>query len=206
MAVIFLNGSSSSGKTTLAQALQQVLPGAWQHMALDQFRDGLPGRYRGLNAPPGTPGDRGLNVVPITRDGERMTEIRFGDVGERALAGMRRAIAAFASMGNNIIVDDLLFKSDYLTDYVDVLRGIDVTFVGVRCPLNVVNEREAQRPGRFPGTATSHFYSVHDHPLAYDIEVDTSRLAPREAAEKIADALDRQPKAFASQPLTCTQA
>lgn len=167
-------------------------------MALDQFRDGLPGRYRGLNAPPGTPGDRGLNVVPISRDGERMTEIRFGDVGERALAGMRRAIAAFASMGNDIIVDDLLFKSEYLADYVDVLNGIDVTFVGVRCPLAVVNEREATRPGRFPGTATSHFYSVHAHPIDYDIEVDTSILAPRDAAELIADALDQQPKAFAS--------
>ena len=47
--IIFLNGSSSAGKTTLAIMLQQLLPEPYQHIALDQFRDGMPGRYRGLN-------------------------------------------------------------------------------------------------------------------------------------------------------------
>jgi chloramphenicol 3-O-phosphotransferase len=43
--IIFLNGSSSAGKTTLASTLQQLLDEPYQHIALDQFRDGLPGRY-----------------------------------------------------------------------------------------------------------------------------------------------------------------
>ena len=33
--VIFLNGSSSAGKTTLAIMLQQLLPEPYQHVALD---------------------------------------------------------------------------------------------------------------------------------------------------------------------------
>ena len=56
---IFLNGTSSSGKTTLARALQAALPESWQHLALDQFRDGLPDKFRGLNAPEGTTGRLG---------------------------------------------------------------------------------------------------------------------------------------------------
>ena len=107
--VIFLNGSSSAGKTTLAIMLQQLLDEPYQHIALDQFRDGLPGRYRGLNSPLGTPGDSGLNIVPTEKAGERVTEVRFGDHGEQMLRGMRQAIAAFAREGNNVIIDDLLF-------------------------------------------------------------------------------------------------
>ncbi len=65
--IIFLNGCSSAGKTTLAIMLQQLLEEPYQHIALDQFRDGMPGKYRGLNSPSGTPGNLGLNVVPMKR-------------------------------------------------------------------------------------------------------------------------------------------
>jgi chloramphenicol 3-O phosphotransferase len=182
--IILLNGSSSAGKTTLAITLQQLLPDPWHHIALDQFRDGLGGRYRGLNSPPGTPGARGLNVVPVTLGNERVTEVRFGDIGERVLRGMRRAIAAFAREGNNVIIDDLMFEPSYLFDYVDTLQTFDVLFVGVRCPIDVVNAREARRPGRFPGTATSHFDRVHTH-CVYDIEVETGVASPRDCAQQI---------------------
>ncbi len=184
--IILLNGSSSAGKTTLAHTLQQLLDEPWHHIALDQFRDGMGGRYRGLNSPQGTPGARGLNVVPVDHDGERVTEVRFGDLGKQVLRGMRRAIAAFAGEGNNVIIDDLMFEPDFLFDYVEALTGLDVLFVGVRCSLEVVNAREAKRPGRFPGTATSHFHCVHRH-CVYDIEVDTSQSSPRLCAQQIVE-------------------
>ncbi len=182
--IILLNGSSSAGKTTLAITLQQLLRDPWHHIALDQFRDGMGGRYRGLNSPPGTPGARGLNVVPVSRGNDRVTEVRFGDLGKQVLRGMRRAIAAFAAEGNNVIIDDLMFEPGFLFDYVNTLAGFEVLFVGVRCPIDVVNAREAKRPGRFPGTATSHFDVVHKH-CVYDIEVDTGASTPRQCAEQI---------------------
>lgn len=186
--VILLNGSSSAGKTTLAQMLQQVLPEPWQLISLDQFRDGLPARFRGLNSPAGTPGARGLNITPVEGDGRRVTAIRFGDVGERMLRGMRRAVAAFAREGGNVIVDDLLLEEAYVRDYVEALRGLSVTLVGVRCRLDVVNAREASRPGRFPGTAESHFDTVHAH-CRYDVEVDTHSTPPRACAERVVRAM-----------------
>jgi chloramphenicol 3-O phosphotransferase len=176
--------------------LQQLLAEPWQHMALDQFRDGMPGRYRGLNSPEGTPGALGLNVVPTQVEGERVTEIRFGSHGEQVLAGMRRAIAAFVRAGNNVIVDDLLFKTEYLADYAEALRGIDTWLVGVRCSLDEVNLRESQRSGRFPGTATSHFHQVHAHAAHYDLDVDTSHTSPRACAERIIERLKQPPMAL----------
>ena len=192
--IIFLNGSSSAGKTTLAVMLQQLLDEPYQHIALDQFRDGMPGRYRGLNSPAGTPGDLGLNVVPTRENGELITRIRFGEHGEKVLRGMRRAMAAFAREGNNIIIDDLIFKPEYLADYADALYDLDAWFIGVRCSLDVVNDREQRRPGRFPGTATSHFHEVHAHGANYDLQVDTSNTTPRECAERIIARLAQPPE------------
>ena len=193
--IILLNGSSSSGKTTIARMLQQLYRQPYQHIALDQFRDGMSDRYRGLNSPAGDTGARGLNVVPVERDGQRMAEIRFGDVAQRVLRSMHRSIAVFARGGNHVIVDDLMFEKSFLLDYLDVLKGLRVTFVGIRCDLAVVNAREATRPGRFPGTAASHFHSVHAHCI-YDVEVDTTDSTPRRCARQIMRAAEATPRAF----------
>jgi len=194
--LILLNGSSSAGKTTLALKLQQLLAEPYQHIALDQFRDGMPGRFRGFNSPPASPGGLGLNIVPMDTPDGRLTHIRFGSYGEQMLRGMRRAIAAFARVGNNVIIDDLLFKRDYLIDYVDALTGLDTWFIGVRCSRDVVQERESRRIGRFPGTAISHYREVHAHGAPYDLEVDTSATSPRLCADAIIERLGRPPDVF----------
>ncbi|MBD3647570.1 MAG: AAA family ATPase [Pseudomonadales bacterium] len=195
--IIFLNGTSSAGKTTLAHALQEQLDAPWVHIALDQFRDGLPARYRGLNAPPGTTGDLGLNVVPVNDAGTPFTRIQFGEVGTTVLKGMRRAIAAMAQAGNNVIIDDIILEEDFLADYLEVLRDLQVYFVGVRCPLSVIDKRERARPGRFPGTAAGHFDICHAHGV-YDVEVDTSVQSPSECAASVIEFMNSgAPNAFA---------
>lgn len=196
--VILLNGCSSAGKTTLALALQNLLPEPYQHVALDQFRDGMPGRVRGLNSPPGDPGASGLNVVPGELNGEWVTHIQFGDYGERVLAAMRRTVATLSELGCNVIVDDLLFKRDYLEDYAGVLDPQKTWFIGVKCSIEVISEREALRPGRFPGTAKAHFEQVHEHGIDYDLEVDTTAADPAEVAVEIAQRLQQPPLALQS--------
>lgn len=195
---IFLNGTSSAGKTSLAHALQEVMPEPYVHVALDQFRDGLPDKFRGLNSPPGTTGYRGLNVVPVTDAEKPFTTIRFGETGQQMLKGMRRAMVAMVKEGNNIIIDDILLTPAFLQDYIEVFSGLDVVFVGVRCPLSVINAREKERPGRFPGTAYGHFHSCHAHER-YDIEVDTSEATPAECASLVKAYMDQHtPTVFRS--------
>ena len=194
--IIFLNGCSSAGKTTLAIKLQQLLQAPYQHIALDQYRDGMPMRMRGLNSPPGTPGSKGLNVVPVKKDGELVTSIQFGEYGEQVLRSMRRSISMFQASGINVIIDDLLFKRSYLDDYVSVLDPTRTWFVGVKCSLEIVKAREAKRPGRFPGTATSHYEQVHEHGERYDLEVDTSVTSERQVAKQIIERLSQPPEAF----------
>jgi len=194
--IIFLNGTSSAGKTTLAHALQEQFDDPYLHIALDQFRDGLPDKFRGLNAPTNSPGDRGLNVVPITEVAKPFTEIRFGQDGKKMLRGMRRAMASMVSCGNNIIIDDIILEPEFLDDYLITFEPFEVFFVGVRCPLDVINQRESTRPGRFPGTAMGHFDICHIHRI-YDVEVDTATLRPNECADTIIQFMEQsKPDAF----------
>ena len=125
-----------------------------------------------------------------------MTNIVFGDYGERILEGMRRTVATLWQSGCSVIVDDLLFKQSYLQDYLQVLEPTRTWFIGVRCNSDVVAAREAQRPGRFPGTALAHFEQIHQHGVRYDLEVDTSYNSPRDTAELIKERLSFPPIAF----------
>ena len=151
------------------------------YISLDQFRDGMDGRFRGLNSKASEPGARGLNVVPAAG---HATELAFGDVGRLTLRGMRRSVAAIAAVGLDVVVDDLLLEPAFLDDYLEALDAFAVTFVGVRCPLDVVNARERSRPDRFPGTAEAHAELVHGG-CRYDVEVDTSQHPPRHCAEMV---------------------
>ncbi len=186
--IVLLNGTSSAGKTTLALALQRAAEEYWHYWALDQFRDGMPSRFRGLNSTAHEPGARGLNVVPVERANGLVTEIRFGDLGIRMLRGMRRAAASFAREGNNVVIDDLCLDPACLEDYLAAFDGIDVIFVGLRCAPETLLAREAARPDRFPGTAIHQDARVHREAV-YDLEIDTSSVSPEAGAEKLLERL-----------------
>ena len=196
--VILLNGCSSAGKTTLALELQKLSRDHYQYIALDQFRDGLPPGLRGLNSPKESPGYRGLNVVPEIKNGQPVTSIKFGDFGEEVLKVMRRTVSQLARAGCSVVVDDILFEKKYLLDYADVLEPSTSWLVAVKCDLDIVREREAKRAGRFPGTADSHYDSIHEHGVAYDIEVDTSRTRACILAKDIIERTRTPPRAFSN--------
>jgi chloramphenicol 3-O phosphotransferase len=194
---ILLNGTSSSGKTTLAKVLQQKLKEPYLNVSLDQYRDSLPDKYRGLNSPPGTTGYDGLNVVPIdSKGGEKISSIQFGRYGKKVLHGMRLSSAGLVRHGLNIIIDDILLEASFLDDYLKTFCDLKLYFIGLFCPLEAVEKREASRIGRFPGTAQSQLEVCHAHGV-YDLSLDTSILSPEDCAEKIIDRLaSGAPEAF----------
>ena len=194
---ILLNGTSSSGKTTLAKVLQQKLKEPYLYVSLDQYRDSLPDKYRGLNSPPGTTGYDGLNVVPIdSKDGEKISSIQFGRYGKKVLHGMRLSSAGLVREGLNIIIDDILLEASFLDDYLKTFNNLKLYFIGLFCALETVEKREASRIGRFPGTAQSQLEVCHAHGV-YDLSLDTSILSPEDCAAKIIHRLaSGAPEAF----------
>jgi len=181
--VILINGTSSSGKTTLVRALQAALPDPWLEIGIDRFVFALPKRY--LDQPLWSEVFRYVRPDGAT-DGP--FRIETGELGRRLVSGMHRTVAALADSGLDVVVDHVLLESEWLDECRRLWAPFDVLFVGVRCPLEVVVERERSRRDRTIGQAAAQFEVVH-RAGGYDLEVDTSRLGPEEAAARVVAAL-----------------
>ena len=183
--IILINGTSSSGKSTIVRGLQSTLPDLWLEMGIDRFAHALPGRVGGQ--PTWTLLFR--YVRPDGRSDGPFT-IETTGLGHQFIAGMHAAAAAIADAGLNVIVDHVLVEQAWLDDCSRRWAGFDVLFVGVRCPLEVVLRRELERRDRTLGQAEAQFGIVHRWADRYDLEVDTSVLTPDEAVALIAGTLD----------------
>ncbi len=162
--VILLNGSSSSGKSSIAQALRGIRPKPAFYVGVDHFNAMRPGWSTG---------------------DETVSE---GLAMNRAL---HRAVAVLATSGWDIIVEHVLVNPLYLKDCVEQLTALPVLFVGVRCPLEVLERRERERGDRTIGIARDQIDRVHAHGV-YDMEVDTALHDPAECALQIQQRLTQE--------------
>lgn len=170
--MIILNGGSSSGKSSLARALQELLPEPWLTLGADDFVDALP--------------------VALTSD---EAGISFGDdggvdVGEsfrRLEIGWNAGLVAMARAGTPVIVDEIfLGQAASQQRWYDALGDLPVLWVGVRCAPEVAAAREAARGDRTTGMAAMQADLVH-RGVRYDMEVDTSVADSFTCARAIAE-------------------
>jgi chloramphenicol 3-O phosphotransferase len=174
--IVLLNGVGSAGKGSIAKALQTMTRAPFLHVPMDAFLDMLP------EASWGQPD--WITFRTIEEDGKPSVVITSGPAAERALQGMRHAIAAMAAQGNNLIVDEVLLEAEKRREYEELLAPFEVFHVGVFAPLDVLEERERQRGDRLIGLARWQYDRVH-RDMTYDLTVDTSRATPLECAESI---------------------
>jgi chloramphenicol 3-O phosphotransferase len=197
--IIFLNGTSSSGKTGIAKALQEILDDYYIHTGIDHYLERVPEKFHRLSDGKNPSTAEGfLWVTPA--GGNHVAEIRIGPAALRLFSGMYRAYAALASMGNNIIIDDVIFDPRVLKEAVSILYPFNVLFVGVKCPFEIADQREQERGDRSLGLVKAHYDLVHAHGI-YDLEVDTSILTSLECANQIKNRLQNGPGPEALQKL-----
>ena len=176
--IVILNGVAGAGKSSLARAIQDAADEPYLNAGIDRFLGLLPGRFL---------------EPPLWQDVMGMHD-RPGGVGGRLVSGMHRAIAALARSGMAVAADHVIVERAWLADCARLFDGLPAYLVGVRCPLDVLKQREQSRPDRqaTPGEVEKQFELVHAH-AAYDLEVDTSALAPHEAAEAVRHHVMRYP-------------
>jgi len=172
--VTLLNGTSSAGKSSIARALQVMLEDLYLDVPLDVFLWMVP--------PHGWEREGGAIMTPPQDEHGLLVE--FGPLCQSLFSGFHRSLGALASAGNNLIVDDVLLERRWLSEAVEALAAYEVCFVGVRCPVDIAEERERARSDRIVGTARGQFKQVHAHGV-YDVVVDTSILTPEACAELI---------------------
>jgi chloramphenicol 3-O phosphotransferase len=181
--IILINGTSSSGKTTLVRGLQASLPELWLEMGIDRFAYALPGRILGQPTWPQL-----FRYVRPDGSSDGPFTIETTVLGQRFISGMHATAAALAERGLNVIVDHVLLEQSWLEECALMWSEFRVLFVGVRCPLDVVMKRELERTDRTLGQAEAQFDVIHGWGT-YDVEVDTSVLTPGEAVARISEAL-----------------
>ena len=92
-----------------------------------------------------------------------------------------------ANRSNNLIIDEVLFGDDALKSYVEKLSEHTVYFVGVKCDLHVMQEREYLRRDRALGLANDQIDRVHNGTREYDLTLDTSNAPVFKIASEIID-------------------
>lgn len=191
---IFLNGGSSSGKTTMAKALQEILPEPHMLLGIDLFWFTMPPKQIDLS----TVDPEYYTWVEEQHDGaEPFFRIVPGPILDQMMYARYRAMVAYLDAGMNVVADEVLWKRDWLEECLRVLNGYDVFYFGVYCDDRVLNHREIMRGDRMHGWGRgSQFYTHKD--AIYDMTVDTSVVSSNDCAEKIKAAIEAglKPTAF----------
>lgn len=178
--IVLLNGTSSSGKSSILAALQNLLHEPYLNAGLDKFIWMLPKRYL----------DRPLwdDVLGLAS--------QAGVMGHRLAYGMHRCIAALSQSGLNVLADHVLVEAAWVQDCAQLFAGLPAYLIGIHCPLEVLEQRERDRRDRTLGQARLQFERAHAHGV-YDFEVDTSTASVEECAKQIAMYLHSGAEPFA---------
>ncbi|MEU3712389.1 chloramphenicol phosphotransferase CPT family protein [Streptomyces catenulae] len=170
--VIVLNGGSSSGTSSLARALQDVLPRPWLTFGVDSLIEALPPGL--MDAPDG---------LVLGADGSVTPGAAFQALQE----SWRHGVAAVARAGAPVILDEVFLGGvEGRRAWERALGDLPALWVGVRCDAAVATARERTRPDRVPGMAAAQASLVH-RGMTYDIEVDTGLHTARECAREVAE-------------------
>jgi chloramphenicol 3-O phosphotransferase len=170
--VIVLNGGSSSGKSTLATALQERLHGTWLSLGVDDL-------IRAISHGPDDTGVAGS--IDFGSDGSVIVHEKFRQA-EKAWYG---GVAAIARAGTGVIVDEVFLDGGRSQARLEAaLEGLVVLWVGVQCQPGIAEVRELRRGGRTRGMARDQAERVHQG-VHYDLVVDTTARSPAECAEAV---------------------
>lgn len=201
--IILLSGATSAGKTTLTREVQKLADRPIMATGYDDFLPMLALKYVGLdpeitphNWPcpdPGSPDtQRGFEILREGEGENRKFRMMCGETAWTLMVGMRRAMAAMAEAGNDLVLAEINTEI-MLKEYLDAFKNIErVYMVGVHCPLEELERREDVMPNRRVGCARMQIEQVHI-PGEYDFTVNTGKDDAVTCARQILEFVDNNP-------------
>lgn len=159
--IIYLEGVSSSGKTTLARTLQTRLPEPFFLLSGDMFWEMGP--------------NNGIKPIVFEND------VIFPKIDLIT----RNTMKLFADLGVDYIIDFVPVKGGFAK----ILYESSVLYVNVSCPIEEIRRREKERRNRQIGLAESQLDDMFPQDK-YDITVNTYTNTAEECADKIIELLD----------------
>ena len=163
--IIFLNGVTSSGKTSIVEALQDRTDCYFYVVANDLFQEMV---------------------------GERFLRDDYWGHLSRVIILMYHTAKLYSDMGHDVLIDGILVERPEIAPHYaqlrEILRDNPLSIVEVACPLEVCRARNIARGDRYEQQSEEQA-AIMARGIDYALRVETDKLSPEECAEAIVRAL-----------------
>lgn len=159
--IIFLNGVTSSGKTSIVEALQESEDPFFYVVANDLFQEMV---------------------------GERFLQRDYWKYLGEVILMMYHTAKLYSDMGKNVLIDGILVERESMRPHYEnlmkILNGNPLDVVEVYCPLEVCRLRNIARGDRYESQSEEQSQLMAPE-IRYRMRVDTSCYTPKECALQI---------------------
>lgn len=159
--IIFLNGVTSSGKTSIVEALQEREDVFFYVVANDLFQEMI---------------------------GEKYLRENYWKYLSEVIIMMYHTARLYSDMGKNVLIDGILVEREEIKlhyhQLLEILQDNPLDIVEVHCPLDICRQRNIDRGDRYE-TQSQEQYDLMAENIKYSLRVDTSIHSAEECAEKI---------------------
>jgi adenylylsulfate kinase/chloramphenicol 3-O phosphotransferase len=163
--VIYLNGVTSSGKTSIVEALQERRDVFFYVVANDLFQEMV---------------------------GEQYLQENYWKYLSEVIIMMYHTAKLYSDMGKNVLIDSILVERDEIKPHyqqlLEIMKDNPLDIVEVYCPLEICRKRNIERGDRFENQSDEQAQLMNKD-IKYKFKVDTSVNSPEECAEQIIKAL-----------------
>ena len=159
--IIFLNGVTSAGKTSIVESLQNQEDIFFYVVANDLFEEMI---------------------------GENYLHKNYWKYLSEIIIMMYHTAKLFSDMGKNVLIDGILVEREEIRPHyhqlLEILQNNPLDIVEVYCPLDICRQRNIIRGDRYE-TQSQEQYALMAENIKYSTKVDTSIYSPEECAKKI---------------------
>lgn len=159
--IIFLNGVTSSGKTSIVEAIQNRDDVFFYVVANDLFQEMV---------------------------GEKYLQENYWKYLSDVIILMYHTAKLYSDMGKNVLIDGILVERKEIAPHyqqlLTILKDNPLDVVEVYCPLELCRERNISRGDRYE-TQSEEQAALMAKNISYSLRVDTGRYSPAECAEII---------------------
>ena len=163
--IIFLNGVTSSGKTSIVDALQARRDVFFYVVANDLFQEMV---------------------------GEQYLEEDYWKYLSEVIIMMYHTAKLYSDMGKNVLIDGILVERDeikpHYEKFKEIMKDSPLDIVEVYCPLDICRQRNIERGDRYESQSDEQA-ELMSKDIKYSLQVDTSRFSAEECAEQIVKAI-----------------
>ena len=163
--IIFLNGVTSAGKTSIVEAIQKRDDIFFYVVANDLFQEMV---------------------------GERYLRENYWKYLSEVIIMMYHTAKLYSDMGKNVLIDGILVEREEIKPHyqqlLEILKDNPLDLVEVYCPLDICRKRNIIRGDRYE-TQSDEQYELMAKDIKYKLKVDTSLHSPAESADIIINEL-----------------